>query len=516
MHPTRFSLPFGKYKGLPFAFVPVDALSNQLKYEGLWASTRRQIEQYLEFLHSDPGYLKWPIQDKAGFKGLSLEEIYTKSPMYLEWALQTYKGEEMTPLVVEFLKYKENLTGGFSFPEVSGGPGVPYIKDGGFEATESFGGGFQAVPLIDLAPYQFLAEKCPDFRWWWMKPKFEIKYRSRYQKPLFPSSTQPDFHFTFITPTRDEGEVVFQRPTKLSKKARKAKRKKIITSLQPFQSQPVPVIDLSPSVIYPEIRETRMPIPLKRPSGWWVSNPDKTLMEEINSTVGKLYSPPQPFLDYRSEYFFISMYETHSKDPGKRKGVKSRIKETKWASRVPEEQENITGMWRQILEDIDLMRVGCTEVSDLKKRFQLAYRTLRVWGKMEIQEQYKRKLPLSKQTLFCLVREMKWELISAYLEAYQRITKPDLPYIEWDSEIMETLQECDQESVELSPADEYSVRQGEVTLEDLVPEEQEEETQEFVEEGDCIYYEDEEEMDFLGEYKDGNYVMHGDRKFLEV
>jgi uncharacterized protein (DUF3820 family) len=72
---------FGKYKGRPLDEVPPDYLNGLRKFEGLFATTRQQIEDYLRSLVLDPGKVRKPFGCHAG---TTLDELETS---YLDWLL---------------------------------------------------------------------------------------------------------------------------------------------------------------------------------------------------------------------------------------------------------------------------------------------------------------------------------------------------------------------------------------------------------------------------------------------
>jgi uncharacterized protein (DUF3820 family) len=59
-------LRFGKYQGWTLDEVPPDYLNRLRKFEGLFASTREQIEDYLRRLVRDPGQARMPFGSYAG------------------------------------------------------------------------------------------------------------------------------------------------------------------------------------------------------------------------------------------------------------------------------------------------------------------------------------------------------------------------------------------------------------------------------------------------------------------
>jgi uncharacterized protein (DUF3820 family) len=74
-------LRFGKYKGRTLAEVPPDYLNELRKFAGLFATTRKQIEDYLRVLARDPGRARMPFGCHAG---TTLDELETS---YLDWLL---------------------------------------------------------------------------------------------------------------------------------------------------------------------------------------------------------------------------------------------------------------------------------------------------------------------------------------------------------------------------------------------------------------------------------------------
>lgn len=299
MHPTKFTLRFGKhgptgtalnkdgsiafyYKKKPtvFALIPPDSLAYQLKYEGLWKSTADDINKYFDFLHSDPGYLRWPIKDKSGWYGTHLEEVYDKDVGYLEWFVNnSFESEVLKPLVISYMRYREALTGGFSPPDAPGGQGVPYFKDDGFSPLEAL---------------------TPDL--------FQPSYARKSLQPLkltlpshLPPATGPGFDISYRGGAGVQRLFFWELPETES------------------YTSPASLFKLSPPPAARGVSVGKS----KKPLAWYVSNPDKLLQEEINSRASiftyensfgylkkdSLWIPPARVVQYESDFFFISMYK---------------------------------------------------------------------------------------------------------------------------------------------------------------------------------------------------------------
>jgi uncharacterized protein (DUF3820 family) len=81
--PGRAVLRFGPYAGKRLAEVPIDYLANLRKFDGLYSTTRRQVEDHLRQLVRDPGRAKMPF---GKHDGATLDDVPTS---YLDWAIGT-------------------------------------------------------------------------------------------------------------------------------------------------------------------------------------------------------------------------------------------------------------------------------------------------------------------------------------------------------------------------------------------------------------------------------------------
>jgi uncharacterized protein (DUF3820 family) len=78
---SQYKLPFGKHKGKRLEEVPVDYVANLRRFDGLYPSTRKRIEDYLRTLVRDPGQARMPF---GAHTGQTLDELETS---YLDWLL---------------------------------------------------------------------------------------------------------------------------------------------------------------------------------------------------------------------------------------------------------------------------------------------------------------------------------------------------------------------------------------------------------------------------------------------
>jgi uncharacterized protein (DUF3820 family) len=76
---SRYQLPFGKHKGKRLEEVPIDYVANLRRFNGLYASTKRTIEEYLRTLVRDPGQARLPF---GRHQGQRLDELSTS---FLDW-----------------------------------------------------------------------------------------------------------------------------------------------------------------------------------------------------------------------------------------------------------------------------------------------------------------------------------------------------------------------------------------------------------------------------------------------
>lgn len=146
---SELKMPFGEYKGKPLSQVPLDHLQNQLKYKGLWASTRQAIEKYLNGLMRDPGSYIWTMQGK--YQGCYVEDIPYS---YLDWCMYRWSdgdwyGEFLPELVKKHLQHLDRLTpvrkstevgkrgplGFFTFPDLEK-EGKFFTPTGGYGGEE--------------------------------------------------------------------------------------------------------------------------------------------------------------------------------------------------------------------------------------------------------------------------------------------------------------------------------------------------------------------------------------------
>jgi uncharacterized protein (DUF3820 family) len=77
--PGKVVLRFGPYAGKTLDEVPIDYLANLRKFDALYSTTRRQVEDYLRSLVRDPGQARMPF---GAHDGEQLDELETS---YMDW-----------------------------------------------------------------------------------------------------------------------------------------------------------------------------------------------------------------------------------------------------------------------------------------------------------------------------------------------------------------------------------------------------------------------------------------------